>query len=588
MKNRLKPFLEAIPFWLITLAILAILYDFGFSHSERVGEVLQVCYRLVIVVAAIALLSRYLIFKFRPKRIIWFTDGLLLLLLAITIIWSATGLGTVLDERWLSFLGHRLWIRLLILLAFFRELSHQSIYLSKFHFNPAQLFIGSFIIIILFGTILLLLPNATHEGISLVDALFTSTSAVCVTGLIVVDTGSYFTIFGQMVILALFQIGGIGIMTFTSFFSYFFKGGSTFESQLMLNQVISTDRVSQVFTTLRRIIITTFTVEIIGAAFILVSLREGLFQDFSEEVFFSVFHAISGFCNAGFSTLSNSFYDADFRYMYSVQIIVAMLFVFGGLGFPIVFNVAGTFRHFIKFRWLKKNWHKNIFYTPESFNVNSKIVLTTTALLLVAGTVVFYILEYNNTLQEHNWYGKIITAFFGAATPRTAGFNTVDTSALQIPTILMVIMLMWIGASPGSTGGGIKTSTFAVAIMNCIKIARGRNKIEVFKRELSEMSISRSGAIIIMSLGFIWLSIFIVSLLDRQLGLLNIVFECFSAFSTVGLSLGVTEDFSEASKVVLVFTMLIGRVGTLSLIIALIKKAKHQRYNYPTEDVLIN
>lgn len=588
MRKRLQPFFEAIPFWLITLTILVIIYDFGFPHGDRIDEVLQVSYRVVILISAVALLSRYVLFSFQPRRSIWLTDGLLFLLFVSTIIWSVHDAGAEQSEGWFDFLDDRLWIRIVILLAFFRELSHQRFYLSRFQFNPAQLFIGSFIVIILFGAILLLLPNATHDGISLIDALFTSTSAVCVTGLIVVDTGSYFTIFGQLVILGLFQIGGIGIMTFTSFFSYFFKGGTTFESQLMLNQVVSSDRVSQVFSTLGRIIVTTFTVELIGAALILVSLREGLFEGFSEEVFFSVFHAVSGFCNAGFSTLSNSLYDVDFRFLYSVQMIVAVLFIFGGLGFPIVFNIAGTIKHFVKLRWLNKNWRKTIFYRPENFNVNSKIVIITTAGLLTFGTVMFYILEYNNTLQEHNWYGKIVTAFFGAATPRTAGFNTVDTSALHISTVLVVIMLMWIGASPGSTGGGIKTSTFAVAFMNCIKIARGRNKIEVFKRELSNISISRATAIIFMSLIFIWISVFIVSLFDGHLGMVNIVFECFSAFSTVGLSLGVTADFSSASKLVLVFTMLIGRVGTLSLIIALIKKAKYQRYNYPTEDVLIN
>lgn len=588
MNKELKRFLEGIPFWLIAITIVAILYDYGYPHSKPTGEILQFCYRVVVAVAAFALVSRYLFFGFRPKRAIWITDSLLFVVFVITVFGTVNDLNATFDSVFSDFMNHRLWIRAVIMMAFFRELSHQRFYLSSFRFNPAQLFIGSFVIIILFGAILLLLPNATHDGISLVDALFTSTSAVCVTGLIVVDTGSYFTFFGQLVILGLFQIGGIGIMTFTSFFSYFFKGETTFESQLMLNQVVSSDRLSQVFDTLRRIIITTFSVELVGTVLIFFSVREDLFADIYDKTFFSVFHAVSGFCNAGFSTLSNSLYDADFRFIYSFQMVVALLFVFGGLGFPIVFNITGTIKDIIRFRWLNTKLRKSIFYHPEHFNVNSKIVLTTTALLLFLGTLMFYILEYNNTLQEHNWYGKIVTAFFGASTPRTAGFNSVDTSALHVSTILMVIGLMWIGASPGSTGGGIKTSTFALAFMNCLKIARGRDKIQIFKREVSNISVNRASAIILMSLVFLSISIFLITVLDGEVGLLNIVFECFSAFSTVGLSLGVTSEFSGASKMVLIFTMLIGRVGTLSLLIALVKKAKYQKYNYPTEDVLIN
>lgn len=221
-------------------------------------------------------------------------------------------------------------------------------------------------------------------------------------------------------------------------------------------------------------------------------------------------------------------------------------------------------------------------------NVNTRIVLITTLILIVSGTVLLYIFEYNNTLAEHNQFGKIVTAFFGSVTTRTAGFNTVDNSALAIPTVMVVLLLMWIGASPGSTGGGIKTSTIAIALLNFISIAKGKNKIEVFKREIAQKSVNRAYAIITLSIGVIFLSVFGVSLFDRDKGLLNISFECVSAFGTVGLSRGITAALSNSSKLIIILTMFVGRVSMLTILIALFKKMALHEYRYPTEEVLIN
>lgn len=227
-------------------------------------------------------------------------------------------------------------------------------------------------------------------------------------------------------------------------------------------------------------------------------------------------------------------------------------------------------------------------YRPWVLNLNSRITLFTTLSITLIAFVVFYFLEYNHTLAEHNGFGKMVTALFGATTPRTAGFNTIDTSAMTFPTLIMVFLLMWIGASPQSTGGGIKTSTFAIATLNILSIARGKSRIEIFRREIAEVSIRRAFAIISLSLAVIGLAIMFISVFDPEKELKDIAFECFSAYSTVGLSLGITSGLSSASKWVIIIVMFIGRISMLSLVIAVFKKVKHKNYKYPTEEISIN
>ncbi|MCF8223920.1 MAG: ATPase [Bacteroidales bacterium] len=438
------------------------------------------------------------------------------------------------------------------------------------------------------GTVLLSLPNATHEKISFTDALFTSTSAVCVTGLIVVDTGSYFTVFGQIIIMVLIQLGGLGIMTFTSYFSYFFKGGSTYSNQILLKELTKTDNIADVFKTLKKILFITAFIEIMGAFLIYCFIEESIIPGTQDRIFFSVFHTISGFCNAGFSTLAQSFYSPGFRFNYPLHIVIASLFITGGIGFPILFNSYKYVKHLFRNRIIPRIRRKQVKYVPWVINLNTRIVVITTLLLIITGTTFFYVLEYNNTLAEHSAAGKIVTAFFGAVTPRTAGFNTVDTSALNISTIIIIIFLMWVGASPGSTGGGVKTSTLAISILNFFSIARDKNRLELFNREVTTSSTNRAFAIISLSILVIGISIFLLVLLEPGMEFLPVVFECFSAFSTVGLSQGITSDLGNAGKIVLIFTMFIGRISMLTILVAFIRKVRQLNYKYPTEEILIN
>lgn len=573
-----------ITFLLSLIGLFVLISDFGYDQTYPVQELINGYYFLVLALGIIATAIRYITLKknIHDKVFIFDAGSLLIIILIIFIHFFSQE-----AHRHLSFLYNDNWLKFAILLTFIREFAELKINYKRTLLNPAQLFIVSFLVIIFIGTFLLMLPNATYTEISYLDALFTSASAVCVTGLIVVDTGTFFTQFGQIIILLLIQLGGIGILTFASYFSYFFKGGSNYENQLVLSDLTNSQKLGDVFSTLKRILLITFSIEIIGGLLIYTSLDNTLLPTIFERTFFSVFHAVSAFCNAGFSTLSNSLYESGFRFNYALQSYIIVLFVIGGLGFPIVVNIIKYLKYWIinKFSHIYKNKRQ---HKPWVFGINSRITLITTFSLTIVGTILFYISEYNNLLAPHTGIGKVVTALFGATTPRTAGFNTVDMSALNFSTLMLIFLLMWIGASPASTGGGIKTSTFAIATLNFLSLAKGKTRIEVYRREISDISVRRAFAVISLSLFVIGSGIIAISVFDSDKDLKSIAFECFSAYSTVGLSIGITANLSSASKFVIILIMFIGRVSMLSILIAVIKKVKHKNYRYPTEEITIN
>ncbi|MFV0420247.1 MAG: TrkH family potassium uptake protein [Dysgonomonas sp.] len=454
--------------------------------------------------------------------------------------------------------------------------------------NPARLFVFSFLGLILIGTILLLLPISTTGSISLINALFTTTSAVCVTGLVALDTSKDFTLFGQTVIMVMIQAGGLGILTFASYFSYFFKGGSSYEDQLTMGNISNIEKIDEIFKTLKRILIITVGIEAVGAFFIFTSLSSALIPSLGDRIYFSVFHSISAFCNAGFSTLPHGIMENGYVDNYRFQLSLIFLFVLGGLGFPIVINLLKYLKHLIRRTFLQIFNHKKDVYKPWVMKLGSKINLVTTISLIVIGTILIFINEYNNILASHQGIGKFVTALFTATTPRTAGFNSIDFNQLHLSSLIIIIILMWIGASPASTGGGIKTSTFAIAVLNFISLAKGRKNIEVYSREVSETSIRRAFAVMTLSVVVLGIGSLLISYFDEGLRLLDIIFESVSAYSTVGLSLGITPGLSSASKLVLIILMFIGRVTTLTLLIAFFKQVRMSNYTYPSEEILIN
>ena len=565
------------------LGIILFVADFGFDQSMQFQRFLIGYYIFVLSVGIVATVLRYLIKSKTRKRSVIIFDGITVLLTTAILLLHFFGEET----RSTSFMYEDIWVKFAIFLTFIREFSEQNISYKRTFLNPAQLFVISFLSIIFLGSLLLMLPRATYHGISYIDALFTSTSAVCVTGLIVVDTATHFTTFGQSIIITLIQAGGVGILTFASYFSYFFKGKTSYENQLTLSNMTGSSKIGEVFSTFKKVILITLTIELFSAIIMFFTLDEKLIPSVLGRMYFSTFHSISAFCNAGFSTLSSNLFEEGYKYNYPLQLMIIFSFVLGGLGFPIVVNLVRYVRYFIK--------KKIAFFTGETqahqpwlLNLNSRITLITTSILIVGGTFLFYINEYYNTLSDHSGFGKVVTALFGATSPRTAGFNTVDMTALNFSTALLIILLMWIGASPASTGGGIKTNTFAIATLNFISLAKGKTRIEVFRREIADISVRRAFATITLSLVVVGTGIIMISIFDSEKSLISIAFECFSAYSTSGLSIGITAALSTSSKLVIIAIMFLGRVSMLTIMIAVIKKVKQHNYRYPTEELTIN
>jgi Trk-type K+ transport systems, membrane components len=458
--------------------------------------------------------------------------------------------------------------------------------------NPAFIFIASFVFLSFLGSILLMLPASTVKKISFVDALFTSTSAVCVTGLAVLDTAKDFTYLGKIFILTLIELGGLGILTITSFFSYFFRDGFSFKEAIFVSNFLNTKTTSNVLSLAVKVVMFTLTVESIGSLLIYFSIKDQHTIESDSLLFFSIFHSISAFCNSGFSTLSQGLYSQSVRFNYFLQLIIAFLLILGGIGFNILFN-------FFTYVWLTiKKYFFKIFKDEEIrcpahiVTLNTRIVILTTSFFLFFGTIFYYISEYNFSLSEHSsFYGKWVVSFFSSATSRTAGFHVLNMTTLTPVTVLFTIFLMWVGASPASTGGGIKTSTFALALINIISLSKGKNRLEIQGKEISSESVRLSFSIIMLSIMVIYISIFIMIYLDPKEDILSISFEAFSAFSTAGLSLGITSNLSNGSKLVLILLMLLGRIGVFNVMIALLKKNKidfHHYYRYPKGNILIN
>ena len=419
--------------------------------------------------------------------------------------------------------------------------------------SPAEIMISSYVLAILTGTVLLSLPLATVSGhISLVDALFTTTSAVCVTGLAVVDTGSYFTLPGQLIILLLIQLGGLGIMTFTVGLFLSLGRRVPYKQRVVLQDVFAHTPRADIYNLTKSILVYTGVIELLGAA-LLTWYFSGQYS-WARAMYLGIFHAISAFCNAGFSLFANSF--MDYRGSVSLNLIICGLIILGGLGFPVVYEV----HHRLAVRESVRG----------KFSLQTKTVLTTTPILIGLGMLMFIIGEQPHLSQTLGPWQSLMSAFFQSVTARTAGFNTVDMASLTDATLIFIIFLMFVGASPGSCGGGIKTTTLAVLTMFGWSRLRGRAHLNMFHKTVSRETLGRSMSLLMISIGLIFIFLFLLLLLQHlaypEAGrhFLEYLFEVVSAFGTVGLSMGATARLSMASKVLITLLMLIGRVGILT------------------------
>jgi trk system potassium uptake protein TrkH len=447
-------------------------------------------------------------------------------------------------------------------------------FFAKVKLSPPQVILASFALVIATGTLLLMMPRARATGISmpLIDALFTSTSATCVTGLVVVDTGTYFSRLGQCILLALIQVGGLGIMSLFAFSAVAMGRGIGMREGVLMRNILDSDFFGEVGRLVRNIVLVTVGCEVVGAV-ILSSLWAERFGSPLRAVFYGVFHSVSAFCNAGFTLFSNNL--ESFRGNAGILVTVAVLIMVGGLGFMVISNLLSHFMGRVRRAAV-----------PPRLTLHTKIVLVMTACLVVGGAILFQVLEGGRLMEAYTGKERWLSSFFMAVTARTAGFNCVPTAGLAIPGALILMTLMFIGASPGGTGGGVKTSTLAVLLATVRALLRSRPNVEIFKRTLPQDVINRAICVFLLSLALVFLSSLAISVIQPE-RLVELAFEATSAFGTVGLSMGLTMHLTTGSKIAIMLTMFLGRIGPLTLALAVGQRVIEAKYSYPAERAMI-
>lgn len=455
--------------------------------------------------------------------------------------------------------------------------------------NPSLLLASSFLFFIIIGSFMLMMPKCTSGELGYVDSLFVSTSAVCITGLTPVDISATFTPFGILVLSVLIQIGGLGVMTFTSFFAMFFSGNTSIYSQMMVKDMIYSKTINSLLPTLLYILGFTLVIELIGAVMIFLSIHGTLDLSLENELIFSGFHSLSAFCNAGFSNIEGGMSnEALLLHNQSIYLIASLLIFLGGVGFPILENFKSAFVQYIRrfWRWLTRRPQRR--KQVHIYNINTKIVMVFTTVIFVVSAVLFFLLEYNNSLAGMSFGDKVVQSVFNAWAPRSSGFSSLNPAGFMTTTIIMIMVLMWIGGGSQSTAGGIKVNTFGVILLELKSIIYGRNRVVVYNRTVTHDSIRRAFAVVTLSiLAYVIYSILLV-FLEPGLPVKGLLFESASALFTVGSSLGVTPELSDASKILLSTAMFVGRVGLLSLLIGLVGQKSDPPIKYPSDSVIIN
>lgn len=561
------------------------IYRYGFNHSEENLNLIFLITRFFYVVFIFNFIIKYLLSK---EKLHYLTVNAFEAILILLVLYDGISyylFGHPVLEKLLIKLNienyrsiYHFFIQFFLLLFVGIELikSINSVYTSKL--KPTTLFIFSFVLLILGGGLLLMMPgfNRTGNSLNFVDALFTSASASCVTGLTVVNTATFFNLKGQLIILFLIQLGGIGILTFASFFASFIKKGLGVKHQIAMNELLDAENISGSFYLIKRILVMTFVIEAIGAIGIYVLWGDFAFNGPGEKLYTSIFHSISAFCNAGFSTLEYGFETPLATELYMLHIFMGVLIFFGGLGFPVIRDIFSPLqlRDRLKHPW--KQW-----------KLSSKIAVYTSIVLILIGMAAFYFLHVQEHFRHKSPIAIIGISFFQSVNLRTSGFNSINLEHLPNVLLLICIFQMFIGASSASTGGGIKTSTFIVMMVAVIGTIRGKKQLTLSNRTLAIELIYKAFAVVIFSGLFVLLVITLLSFFEPGLELLRLAFESVSAFATVGLSTGITAGLSDYSKVTLTIAMFVGRVGIITLAYSLSTRAIAADYKYATTHMMI-
>lgn len=455
--------------------------------------------------------------------------------------------------------------------------------------NPSLLMSASFLFFILIGSLVLMMPKCTVSGIGFIDSLFVSTSAVCITGLTTVDVSQTFTPTGLVVLAVMVQAGGLGVMTFTSFFALFFSGNTSIYSQLMVKDMIYSKTINALVPTLLYILGFTLFIEALGAVGFFLCIHGEMGTTIEEEMVFAAFHSLSAFCNAGFSNIEGGLSNPVLlRSNQWVYIVASVLIFAGGIGFPVLMNFKSAVVRRLRSLWCRM-FRRGCYSSPAHiYDLNTKIVLVTTAWVVAVSSVLFFLFEYDNALYGMPLGHKIVQSLFNSFVPRSSGFSSVNPAGFLNITLIMFVVLMWIGGASQSTAGGIKINTLATMLLNLKAVILGRERVTAFRRTLSVPSIRRAHAVIGLSIvAYVFFAMVLVGL-EPELPTRSLLYEAASALFTVGSSLGITSQLSVASKILLSVAMFLGRVGIISLLVGIVGSHTDPPAKFPTDNIIIN
>ena len=582
-KSRMLTVLSWGTFIFSVVSLLAIVYLNGYPESEPTRRIIQLLIRASIWFFMLKYLLR-VFYDFNPLEFIRDNraDSIAFAFMAVEeiffIIFGHESISSLFrDTLHLPIQDpYMLMIQIIFFVIIGLEIGKAAAKLSKVRISPARLLALSFIILIGSGTILLMLPEMTLNGISFIDSLFTSTSAVCVTGLTVVDTATAFTHKGHWIIMIFIQLGGINIVAFAAFFTIFYRDSSSIKYQSLIKDLLDTDEMSKSRSILKSVIVFSILIEAIGVAIVYLSWGPTVeFKPDQSRFFFSMFHCISAFNNAGFSLWTNNFFEEGVRLSWGVHGIIAALVFLGGIGFPVLQDFAT----------IRKRPVKTIFFFKH-LQPSSRIAVRTSFYLVVGGALAFFFL-YPVYPDDVSTGGRIMQSVFQSVIARTAGFNSVDIGKFSEPLILIFSFLMFIGASPGSTGGGIKTTTFAVILKSTFNAVRGTKHLTFMQHTLRPALVQRALSVAIIYSCWFLIGTIALSIAEPHINVMHLVFEELSALSTVGLSLGITPTLGVTAKAILVTSMYIGRIGSLTIVLALIRRAANVEYTYSHTNILI-
>lgn len=569
-----------------------IIYLYGFPLNEEQN---QVCYAIIqgsFAFYVLHYIAKY-VYDFHPKEFFkrtWLEGSIMVLLVTEAIAYHVFGqlfIASLFQRLGLiSFADFsNIFIQIYFFVVVIIELSRNAKIFPKKKLHPSSVFIFTFLLLIFGGTGLLMLPEMTTASgcMNVLDAFFTSTSATCVTGLIVTDTATFFSFKGHIVIAILIKLGGLNIIAFGTFMTLFSRLGLGVKHHELIEDFTHRDSMLSSQGMLAKIIFISLFIEALGTLIIFSLWQDDVqFTSLGEKIFHSLFHSISAFNNAGFSTFTNGLNNQLLHSSYFLHLTIAVLIIFGSIGFTSILDIFSI-----------KKLRERLQQPWRSWNLGTKISVFTSAFLILLGTLVFFFMERNESSAGLSSFESIVRAFFTSVTTRTAGFNTLDFSDLTYASLVMVIFLMFIGASSSSTGGGIKTSSFFIILLGALATIRNQKNIEFAKRTIPEDLIYKALSIFIFSFGGITLFTFLLSIAEMEalksgeITILQLFFEEVSAFSTVGLSLGITSQLTGISKVLIITSMFIGRIGTLTLAFALSKSAISRNYKYPSAHLMV-